>query len=1443
MSVSLPVSVQLRVEEGCTRFEKAWQAAGPTGAPPLVVEYLGATTGDERAALLRELLLLDVHYRQRRGENPGVEDYAACWPDGAEALGALFVALPVVPASPAGAVPAAEGARATVRPGPAAETGADPNRTAPDEAPVRSDGATSPYPVLPGYEILGELGHGAMGVVYKARQTGLKRSVALKMILSGDRAAAQELTRFRSEAEAVARLQHPNIVQVHEVGEYDGRPFFSLEYVDGGTLATSLRASLPEPKAAAALVEQLARAVYAVHRCDVVHRDLKPANVLLTADGTPKITDFGLAKKLDEDAGRTHPGAIMGTPSYMAPEQASGGAARATPLADVYALGTILYECLTGRPPFRAATVAQTLRQVVEEEPAAPRQLNRAVPRDLETICLKCLQKEPGKRYRSAEELGEELRRFQERKPILARPVSSTERVAKWVRRNPVLAAWMAAAVLVLAAGTATSTGLWIRATDAAVQARRKADDETRARERSEHQLAVNNLLLAQAAWRDSKARNALGLLYEVPEGDRGWEWGYLQRLFNGGHLTLADMRDFGGTRRPGVRRVVFSPDGRRLAAGGRDRMTVWDSCTGQDLFPRGLSDGFRGPFALDRPMLGKTNPMLRETDSGFADLAFSPDSQRLATTAGRSDLYNPVSVWDMRTGQAQPPAPGGLTYGRLASADSVAFSPDGERLAVAGGRGSRMAMPGAPDIGMGDEPRMPGLPGLAMPGEVEVLDARTGRKLLAIRGHRAQITRVVFGPDGQRLATASADRTAKVWDGRTGQELLTLTGHAGAVTSVAFSPEGRYLATGGEDRTARLWDARTGRQILTLFGHAGAVADVAFSPDGVRLATGSVDGTVKVWDARTGQERLTLRGDTGPVTGVAFSPDGQRLATASGDIRGRTVVWDARTGDECLTLRGHTGPVASMAFSPDGQRLVTGSEDKTARVWDARDGRQVLALRGHAGVVSATAFSGDGQRLATGSEDKTARVWDARTGQERLQLQGHAGPVTGVAFSPDGLRLAAACGPTLVWDPGTGREILRMDSGAFGVAFSPDGQRLVTVSESGTRRVWNARTGQELVDLRTIAPPSGGHRGMIPPSTGFGSRALAFSPDGQRLATGSKGWADNPVPGEVMVWHARTGQELLRLTTHGDQVSRVAFSPDGRRLAAGSKDGTVKVWDSHDPFLSERRPDDDDLAFRAGMARLDPYWQEEQAAHAEQAGQWFAAAFHLDRALTGRPEEPALRLRRGRARAEQGQWDAARGDFAFAVKHLPERADAGLGLALTEMALNQTDAYRASCTQTLDRFRATEDPALAALLAWTCSLAPGSTADPERVVQLAGLAVGREPNNYAFARAQGAAFYRAGKFQEAVERFTSAVQRREQPAPSAWLYLALAHGRLHHAAEAKKWLGKARQWVDQAPRQEPGAAADKNALDWHKLPWNERLALTLLQREAEALLQETHKN
>jgi tetratricopeptide (TPR) repeat protein len=472
------------LEQVVERFEDAWQR----GERPNIDAYLPA---GGRAAALVELVHADLEYRLKHGETARVEDYLRRYPDLSsdravvlallaaeyrqrrrrepglglaeyagrfpEYLDDLITRLhvPPVPNLPPPAEPAADpsAARSTMRDG-------GPSQA---EAPAKRDGSPPGPMDIPDYEVLEELGRGGMGVVYKAQQLGLNRIVALKMILAGKYAEAGELQRFQAEAEAIARLKHPHIVQIYEVGEHNGLPFFSLEYCPAGSLDRKLNGTPLPPQEAATLVEVLARAMQAAHEKGIAHRDLKPANVLLGEGGEPKITDFGLAKKLEE-AGQTHSGAIMGTPSYMAPEQARGQNRAVGPATDVYALGAILYECLTGRPPFKATTAAETLWQVLNEEPVPPARLNPRVPRDLETVCLKCLEKGQGRRYPSAGELAEDLRRFRAGEQVRARPLGPWGRTAKWARRQPTVAALLAAVALALLGGTAVSTWERVRA-------------------------------------------------------------------------------------------------------------------------------------------------------------------------------------------------------------------------------------------------------------------------------------------------------------------------------------------------------------------------------------------------------------------------------------------------------------------------------------------------------------------------------------------------------------------------------------------------------------------------------------------------------------------------------------------------------------------------------------------------------------------------------------------------------------------------------------------------------------------------------------------------------------------------------------------------------------------------------------------------------------------
>jgi hypothetical protein len=429
------LSEALRLNPICDRFESAWIG----GQRPVLEEFLDQSSEGDRPVLLRELLRLEVEYRTKRGERLAVEEYRQRFPCDADLITDFVGGAP----SPDTVLPGAEESSRQRIP-------TDPNRTGPFAAAGLSAACGTqplavPFPVIPGHQILGVLGKGGMGIVYKARHLEFNPLVAIKMIRLENERDEEALARFLPEARAVARLQHPNIVQIHEICMNSASPYFSLEFVEGGSLDRKIAASgAQRPRAAAELVRKLALAVQHAHDRRTIHRDLKPANVLLTADGTPKITDFGLAKQLDQESGRTQNGAILGTPSYMAPEQAGGRTRDIGPAADVYALGAILYELLTGRPPFRAATPLDTLLQVVSEEPRPPSRLHPGVARDLETICLTCLQKDPRNRYVSAAALADDLQRFLDFCPIYARPTPVLRRLAKWTMRRPALAALIA---------------------------------------------------------------------------------------------------------------------------------------------------------------------------------------------------------------------------------------------------------------------------------------------------------------------------------------------------------------------------------------------------------------------------------------------------------------------------------------------------------------------------------------------------------------------------------------------------------------------------------------------------------------------------------------------------------------------------------------------------------------------------------------------------------------------------------------------------------------------------------------------------------------------------------------------------------------------------------------------------------------------------------------
>jgi WD40 repeat protein/predicted Ser/Thr protein kinase len=831
---------------------------------------------------------------------------------------------------------------------------------APESAPIRA--------CVPGYEILAELGRGGMGVVYKARQVGLNRTVALKMILAGAHASTGALARFRTEAEAVARLQHPGIVQIFEVGEHDGLPFFSLEFVEGGGLDRRLDGTPQDPRSAASMVEAIARAVDAAHKRGVVHRDLKPANVLLTIDGRPKVADFGLAKRLDAeaDSGPTESGSIMGTPSYMAPEQARGKPGLIGAATDVYALGAILYDLLTGRPPFRAASPLDTVLLVTGSEPLPPSRLVPSLPRDLEVICLKCLEKEPARRYDSAEALAEDLRRWLEGKSIAARPCSGWGRVVKWSRRRPAVAGLSAAVVLVALLGLAGILWQWRAAVANAREAAKRRDeaekasmklevalqDVTRQRDRAGRSAYLASMGLAVRDYESGqigRVQELLGAQRPASSGSpdyRAFEWYHLQRLC---HSELLSFRG----HRAIISDVTFSPDGRLVAStAGGSGVLIWDPETG----------------ALARSLTGSVN---------FANhAAFSPDGGRIAVACGDGT----TKLLDARSGTLTR-----TLKWHTGGVNAVSFRPDGQLVATAG-----------------------------QDGLIKLWDADSGALKASLQGHPKAIVGLAFRPDGKRLSSASQDGAIKLWDVESPTEAhpdpSAMPIPAGSGLQVAaFRPDGRRVATSGADGSVQLRDAETGAEVRTFRGHVKPLAALAFSPDGRVLATAGQDNLIKLWDAESGTETATLRGHTARLTALAFRPDGKLLASAAWDLT--VKVWDLARTPGVATIRAHQGQASAVAFSPDGKLLASAGLDEAVRLWNPATGEEVRTLKSKEkmGNLLAVAFSPDGKRLAASGATGAVEVWDLATGAGVVSLQGHRKMVNGLAFSPDGRRIATA--------------------------------------------------------------------------------------------------------------------------------------------------------------------------------------------------------------------------------------------------------------------------------------------------------------------------------------------------------------------------------------------------------------------------------------------------
>ncbi len=1067
------------------------------------------------------------------------------------------------------------------------------------------------WPELPGYELIGPLGRGGMGVVFEAHQLKLKRRVAVKRLQTG---SGKALPRSRAEAETLGQLRHPNIVQIFEIVEHDGGLYLILELVEGGSLEKRLRGKPEPPPETAAFIETVARAVHYAHTRGIVHRDLKPANILLQVAGglwivdraekdiarstlpavhhplstaVPKVADFGIAKRMSSDVGHTRDGDVLGTPSYMAPEQAGGKTEQISPMTDVYSLGVVLYEMLTGRVPLQGPTTLDTLLMVRTEEPVPPRRLQPKIPRDLETICLKCLQKDPSRRYATAHELADDLRRFLDGKPILARRTPVWERAWKWAKREPGIAMLSAALVFAIALGFTLLTQQWRAESEAKKLAQ---ENERKARQLSASIALDRGIALAEAGKLNQGLlwlARSLELAARAGDAD-------LERVIR---CNLTAWQTF--LARPGpafphddwVWAVAFSPDGTKLLTGSKDQTAqLWDARTGHPI---------GGPLRHDQPVWA---------------VAFSPDGTKLLTGSGdQAGTTGAARVWDVATGQPlSPSAPHPTTV------ESVAFSPDGQSFLTVSGEQARLWRT-RDGLLVGDllphpqpashDPRVstPLTAAFSPSGKLIVTAGEDGTarfwdpvtrepKGTPLRAS-GPILALAFSPNSKTVLTGSFDGTAQLWDVGTSLARGPELRHRGRIRAVCFSNDGEMIATAAMDEDivpaptnflnsgseVRMWQTQTARRLGPPLRHPAPVWSVAFSPDNRILMTGSRDGQARFFLVATGAPMGDPLQLDGTVTAVAFRSDGLAAvaASAGGDHHAAARVWTPPAGQGREKPLLQSEELLAMAFTPNGHNLLTTAWEGNVRLMDLH-GQPIAPTHSGLSHLTAAAINPDGKTYLVGSADGIVQCWDLLRTRPRYEIRPE-GWIESIAISPDGQTYLVAPRRDRVWlcETSTGRRIgepLQTGSPAWSVAFAPDGRTFLVGTDQEaqiwdleTRSVWRKTSFQGHVTQVTVHPD--GKRAFLVIdgfvrewhfATDEAIRTPNFQPEG-----GIDRFALSPDGRSVLIarsdriarlWDVGTGKQLGPAL--GARVRPVAFTSDGQRMAAGDTDGRIVIWE-----------------------------------------------------------------------------------------------------------------------------------------------------------------------------------------------------------------------------------------------------------------------------------------